>query len=202
MKKVIIFVLAVCVAGIAGEFAYEAVKQKGPEDALNAYIAAVQGREFSIVFWLNYRTQKQVNILARAGEEEMEARIETIYQGSERAFRAMERTDDLTLTWSEQFFFVPGMEYRILGIDKAKTAGTPSSDYRSQSTATASVSVRYLNPDESPVHGGKKVKEAKLLVHMIQSGDVVKGMHTKPVKEGWLYHWSRIDDGSIVFWNI
>jgi len=202
MKKAIIFILAACITAIAGEFAYYAIKQQGPEDALEAYITAVQNREFSIIFWLNYRTQKQMNILARADRREVDALVEKIYQDGERTFDSVKRTEDLTLPWAEKFFFVPGMEYNIVGIDKNKTAGTPSSDYRSRSTATAFVTVTYLSPDRSPVYRYKKVREAKLEVHMIQSRDIVKGMHTKPVKEGWLYHWSKIDDSSVVYWTI
>ena len=202
MKKAIIFILAVCITAIAGEFAYYAIKQKGPEDALNAYIAAVQDREFAIIFWLNYRTQKQMNILARADRREAEALVEKIYDGGERTFNSVKHTEDLSLTWAEKFFFVPEMEYTIVGVDKTRTAGSPSSDYRSKSTATALVTVTYLSPDTSPLYRYKKVREAKLEVHMIQSRDVVKGMHTKPVKEGWLYHWSKIDDSSVVYWTI
>ncbi len=114
----------------------------------------------------------------------------------------MKRTQDLTLTWAEKFFFVPEMEYSIVGVDESTGAGTPSSDYRSKSMAIALLSVSYPNPDTAPVYGRKKLMEARFEVHMIQSRDVVKGMHTRPVKEGWLYHWSRIDDDSVVYWNI
>ena len=202
MKKAIILVLAAFIAGIAGEFAYDAIKQKGPEDALKAYIAAVQAREFAVIFWLNYRTQKQMNILARADDREVEALVEKTYLGGERTFNSVKRTDDLTLRWAEKFFFVPEMAYRIVGVNETTTAGTPSSGYRSKSTATALVTVTYSSPDMSPVYRDKKVREAKLEVHMIQSRDVVTGMRTKPFKEGWPYHWARIDDDSVVYWTI
>jgi hypothetical protein len=202
VKKAIIFVLAISVVGIAGELAYNAISQKGPEDALKAYIAAVQEREFAIIFWLNYRTQKQMNILARADDRDVEALAERIYENGERTFDSAQPTNDLTLRWAEKFFFVPEMEYSIIGAKKTITAGTPSSGYRSRSTATVSVAVTYLSPDTAPVYRDKRVREAKLEIHMIQSRDAVKGMHTKPVKDGWLYHWSRIDDDSIVYRNM
>jgi hypothetical protein len=199
VKKAIIFVLVIAIVGIAGELAYNTISQKGPEDALKAYIAAVQEREFSIIFWLNYRTQKQMNILARANDPDVETLVDKIYESGERAFNAAQRTDDLTITWAEKFFFVPEMDYSVIGAKKTTTAGTPSAGYRSRSTATVFVAVTYPSPDAAPVYRDERIREANLEVHMIQSRDAVKGMDTKPVKDGWLYHWSRVDDDSIVY---
>ncbi len=199
MKKLVAVVLSVCVVGIAGYFVYKAVMIKGPEESARAYIEAVKARDFATIFVLNHRTQKRMNIFERAGESDMQGLAKKLYDRSERAFKAIQPTDDTTITWAEKFFFIPEMDYRILGAKKETMSSTPTSDYRSKRVATVLVSVSYPNSGAAPAYRKRKLREAKLRISMIQSRDVVKGIQTDPAKEGWLYQWLQIDDDSIVY---
>ncbi len=191
--------LSVCIVGIVGYFAYKAVMIKGPEESARAYIEAVKMRDFSTIFALNHRTQKRMNIFERAEKGDKQGLVKKMYDGSESAFKAMQPTNDTTLTWAEKFFFIPEMDYRILGARKETKSSTPSSDYRSKRVATVLVAVSYPNSDIAPVYRERKLREARLRISMIQSRDVVKGIQTEPAKEGWLYQWLQIDDENIVY---
>jgi hypothetical protein len=199
MKKPLAVALSVCIVGIPGYFAYRAVMIKGPEESARSYIEAVKARDFTTVFALNHRTQKRMNIFERAEESDKQGLVKKLYDGSERAFKAMQPTDDTTLTWAEKFFFIPEMDYRILGAKKETTSSTPSSDYRSKRVATVLVAVSYPNSGTAPVYRERKLREARLRISMIQSRDVVKGIQTEPAKEGWLYQWLQVDDENIVY---
>ncbi len=200
MKKSILVVLVVCTVAIAGYVAYRINLTKGAEASAREYIEAVKERDFATIFALNHRTQKQMNIIARAKESEREGLVKKMYAGSEKAFEVMVPTGDPTLNWAEKFFFIPGMDYRILQVDKETTSSTPSSDYRSKRVASVLVAVSYSNSELAPVYRKKRLKQARLRIDMIQSRDVVKGMQTEPVKEGWLYQWLQVEDGSTLYW--
>ncbi len=199
MKKPLAVVLSVCIVGIAGYFAYKALMIKGPEESARTYIEAVKARDFPTIFASNHRTQKRMNIFERAEESDKQGLVKKLYDKSERAFKAMQPTGDTTLTWAEKFFFIPDMDYKILLAKKETTSSTPTSDYRSKRVATVLVAVSYPNSGSAPVYRERKLREAKLQISMIQSGDIVKGIQTEPAKEGWLYQWLQIDDESIVY---
>ncbi len=194
MKKPLAVVLSVCIVGIAGYFAYQALMTKGPEESARIYIEAVKAKDFPTIFALNHRTQKRMNIMKRAEQSDMQSLVKNLYDKSEEAFKAMQPSFDPTLTWAEKFFFIPEMEYKILVADKETTSSTPTSDYRSKRVATVLVAVSYPNSSTAPMYRDRKLKEAELRISMIQSRDIVKGIQTEAAKEGWLFQWLQVDD--------
>ena len=200
VKKSIIVVFIICMLVIIFSVVFTVYNTKGPETLARVYIEAVKAQDFTTIFDLNFRTQKQVNIIARAKESDQKDLLKKIYVGSETAFKAMVPTSDLTITWAEKFYFIVGMDYKILQTNKETTSSTPSSDYRSKRIARVLVAVSYPNLDQAPAYKGKKLKKARLWINMIQSRDVVKGMQTEAVKEGWLYQWLQVEEGSVGYW--
>ncbi len=200
MKKSILVVLVICMVTIALYATYKLKVAKRPEAFVREYIEAVKKRDFATIFELNHRTQKRMNIIARAKESDRESLVKEMYTKSESAFNSMPPTADPTLTWADKHYFIDGMDYKILQASRETVSSTPTSDYRSKRVANVLVSVSYPNPVQAPVYRKKRLKQARLRIDMIQSRDVVKGMQTQAVKEGWLFQWLQVEDGSITYW--
>ncbi len=200
MKNSVLVTFVVCLVAIAISAVYRIYTAKGPEAFAREYIEAVKERDFATIFGLNHNTQKRLNIIARARENVRTELAKKMYTGSETAFNAMVPASDLTLAWAEKFYFISEMDYEILRVDKETTSSTPSSDYRSKRIASILVDASYLGLDRAPVYRGKRLKKVRLRIDMIWSGDVVKGMQTEPVREGWLYQWLKVEEGSAVYW--
>ena len=202
MNKTIGAVFAVCIAMVAGYYGYQTVKMEGPDKVVRSYIEAMKTRDFATLASINHRPQKQANIISRAPESERRDLLKEMYAGYRQSLEAMLPNNNTTITWAEKFYFVPGMEYQIVRVRKEKIPGsTPSSDYRYRDFATVIITVGYPASDIAPEYRGRKIREATLQIDMVQSRDVVKGMQGKPVKEGWLFKWFIIDDGSVVYWD-
>ncbi len=201
MKKSALIFVAVCVVAALAYAVYNFVTTKGPEVSAEEYIEAVRERDFAMIFELNHRTQKRMNIIARANEDDRSELVENMYAASETAFNSMALSGDPDLAWAEKFYFIPEMDYRVLQTRKTTTSSTPSSDYRSKRTASVLVNVSYPDPNQAPGYREGRLKEARLRIDLIQSGDVVKGMQTRAVREGWLYQWLKVEDGSAVYWT-
>ena len=200
MKKPALVVVVVCVVVAVVYAVYNNILTKGPEASAREYIEAVSARDFATIFELNHRTQKRMNIIARANENDQKDLVKKMYSGSETAFNAMVLAGDPGLAWAEKFYFITGMDYRILQAHKQTISSTPSSDYRSKRIASVLVAVGYPDPVQAPVYRKKRLKKARLWIDMIQSRDVVKGIQTQAVNEGWLYQWLTVEEGSAIYW--
>ena len=201
MKKTVGVVLVACLVGVVGYFTYESAAAKKPEAVVRTYIKAMMNRDFDTLAAINYRPQKQANIIDRAPEAEQAKLLQKMYEGYRKSFEAMKPIDNTTVTWSEKFFFAPGMDYEIIHVEKKTSPGTPSSDYRFRSVATVVIAASYPSPDIAPLYGGRRIKKANLQIDLIQSQDVVKGIQAKPVHEGWLFKWFLVDESSIIYWD-
>ena len=201
MKRSIGVVLALCMAGAVGYLGYKTVTTDGPGEVAQAYIEAMQERDIDALVAINHRPQKQANIINRAPESEQEGLLKNMYDGYRQSLEAIAPGDNTTVTWAEKYYFVPGMEYRIVRVEEVKSPGTPSSDYRFRNFAGVIIAVSYATSGNSPEYHGRRIREATLKIDMVRSRDVVKGIQGKPVKEGWLFKWITIDDASVVYWN-
>lgn len=201
MKKYVSLILLLVLA-LIGYISYKLAYEKGPKESVTAYIEAVRNGNFDTIYSLNQRTQKQVNLIFRGREENKEELLKGLYEGHKRNFESLQPTDNLTLLWSETFFFIPEMEYKILKIEKRKEKDTLSPSYRTlERVAIITVEIEYKNPLTSPIYNGKKIKEGRFKIRAILSSDVVRGLKTQPFKKGWLFQWLVVEDGSITYWE-
>lgn len=201
MKKAI-FVILLLILALIGYIAYETVAVRGAKESTKAYIEAVRERDFDTIYRMNQRTQKQVNLIFRGREENKEEFLKGLYEGHKKNFESMQLTDNLTLLWSEKFFFIPEMEYKVIKVERKKGKDTLSPSYKSlERVAIVTVDVEYKNPLTSPIYNDKRIKQAIFEIDTILSRDIVKGLKTKPFKEGWLFQWLRIDEKTIIYWE-
>lgn len=164
---------------------------RGPKAAVEEYIAAMQKRDFDILYEMNYEAQRKVLLILRETTERREDLLKENYLAEKQAFEKAVPGTDISLQWAEKFLFIPDMKFSIIKVEE-EIEKAPSAFFRKRMLMNVSVKVEYTNQATAPILQAaglepKKVKGATYQIKMIQREEIIKGIRLEKIKRGWIF---------------
>lgn len=197
--KVLIAVVIVAIIVIAGYFILGGKPEKKAAEAAEAYIAALQKRDVDGVYKYNgvYQRRREI-IVQRPGGGKEEA-MKELFEEMKASFEGVSPTADLRAQWVEKFLFIPGANFRVLGVEMVMDTENPSQPSSERVNAVVTVAAEYPDRDKAPdLHGPVKTVNYKLL--MVHSSNVSRVLRREVSIKRWLFMSVSADHDTLKYW--
>lgn len=198
-QKILIAVAAVVIIGIA---AYFLLFRQSPANQavtdLKAYIEGVQNRNFDVVFNHNGVVQRRKAIIDQRTEGNKEKELKDLYDESKSSFDQAAPTSDPRAQWAEKSFFIPGANFKVLGVEMVEDKENPSQPASDRINAVITVEVDYPDKNTAPDLNGK-VKSVVYKVTMVNSKNISRVIRTAVEEKKWLFMTIGINSESIKY---
>ncbi|MEE9613641.1 MAG: hypothetical protein V3W31_01645 [Thermodesulfobacteriota bacterium] len=198
--KLLLIALAVLAVAVAAGMQVMSVKKKGEvAGAAEAYMNGVSCGDFSIVFNYHGPSQRRKLMLMQRSGDDVEARLEELFNEREASFREAEPGEDLSGEWSEKALFVDAGEFRVLGVEMVEDIDNPSQPLRDRQNAIVTVEAVYHDEEGAPDLGGK-IKKAVFNVKMVHSSNVARTLRGEVPFSRWLFQSVSMEEGTVERW--
>lgn len=172
--------------------------ESGAQKDAEAYISAVEKRDFDAVFNYNATAQKRKAIIVRSSADKDQG-LKDLYQEFKASFDSVEYTGDLRGQWAEKWLFVPGISYRITKVEKVIDTENPSQPANERTNAAVVIEAEYKDRNSAPDLNGK-VKSAEYRITMVQGKNVSRILRDEVKDNRWLFHSVMVNRDKIVYW--
>ncbi|MBI3584913.1 MAG: hypothetical protein HY096_13335 [Nitrospinae bacterium] len=198
-KKKFLIIPAVLIAVILTAYLLVSKgKDRAIKKSLEIYINAIVNKDFDTIFKYHAHSQRLVAV-AMKYPETMDAKIKEIYNEQKALYEEAQLLDNIKEFWSEKFFIVKDMRYRIISIEMVRDIENPTSPIRERIDAMMEVEAEYTNKETAPDYGGR-IKKVVYLIRMVHSRNVIRSSAKEMEDKRWLFRSIDIKEGSLERW--
>ena len=202
-KRKFVILLAGLIVFIVTVYLILTSEQRAVRNGTERFIKAMMDRDFDTIYKYHAPSQKMIAI-AMKSPAGIESRMKEIYEEQKTSFEQARpipsRTDLKSLPiWSEKFFFMKEMNYRVTKIRMVEDIENPSLPIKERNDALVEVDVEYINKMTAPDFGGR-VKKVTYVMKLVHSRNVIRTWVGGLEDDRWLFKTIAIKDGTVLYW--